>query len=225
MKHTEREMQSLKEEVKQMWKLVILQLERAKQSFINSDIESALEIMSREKRVDAFELKIDSDCENYIALYSPVAIDLRLILSLIKISITLERIGDFAVGIARHVIDDDCNKVEAKLVEELQVEKMLNTLIGMLSDGFVALESENTKISGKILAKDEEVDEIYHNSINILSDYMTNNPAFIRCGLKLLLLIRKLERIGDHCSNIVEEIVFYVDAKVLKHSGKKSSNE
>lgn len=225
MKHTEREMQSLKEEVKQMWKLVILQLERAKQSFINSDIESALEIMSREKRVDAFELKIDSDCENYIALYSPVAIDLRLILSLIKISITLERIGDFAVGIARHVIDDDCNKVEAKLVEELQVEKMLNTLIGMLSDGFVALESENTKISGKILAKDEEVDEIYHNSINILSDYMTNNPAFIRCGLKLLLLIRKLERIGDHCSNIVEEIVFYVDAKVLKHSGKESSNE
>ncbi|MGV8963125.1 MAG: phosphate signaling complex protein PhoU [Candidatus Saccharimonadaceae bacterium] len=225
MKHTEREMQSLKEEVKQMWKLVILQLERAKQSFINSDIESALEIMSREKRVDAFELKIDSDCENYIALYSPVAIDLRLILSLIKISITLERIGDFAVGIARHVIDDDCNNVEAKLVEELQLEKMLDTLIGMLSDGFVALESENTKISGKILAKDEEVDEIYHNSINILSDYMTNNPAFIRCGLKLLLLIRKLERIGDHCSNIVEEIVFYVDAKVLKHSGKKSSNE
>ena len=225
MKHTEREMQSLKEEVKQMWKLVILQLERAKQSFINSDIESALEIMSREKRVDAFELKIDSDCENYIALYSPVAIDLRLILSLIKISITLERIGDFAVGIARHVIDDDCNNVEAKLVEELQLEKMLDTLIGMLSDGFVALESENTKISGKILAKDEEVDEIYHNSINILSDYMTNNPAFIRCGLKLLLLIRKLERIGDHCSNIVEEIVFYVDAKVLKHSGKESSNE
>ena len=54
---------------------------------------------------------------------------------------------------------------------------------------------------------------------------MTNNPAFIRCGLKLLLLIRKLERIGDHCSNIVEEIVFYVDAKVLKHSGKESSNE
>ncbi len=225
MKHTEREMQSLKEEVKQMWKLVILQLEKAKQSFLNSDIESALEIMSREKRVDAFELKIDSDCENYIALYSPVAIDLRLILSLIKISITLERIGDFATGIARHVLDDDCNKVEAKLVEELQIEKMLDTLIGMLSDGFVALESENTKISGKILAKDEVVDEIYHNAINVLSDYMTKNSAYIRCGLKLILLIRKLERIGDHCSNIVEEIVFYVDAKVLKHSGNKSGNE
>ena len=225
MKYTQREMQSLKEEVKQMWKLVILQLEKAKQSFINSDIESALEILSREKRVDAFELKIESDCENYIALYSPVAIDLRLILSLIKISITLERIGDFAVGVARHVIDDDCNKVEVKLVEELQIEKMFDTLIGMLSDGFVALESENTKISGKILAKDEVVDGIYHNALYILTDHLTSNPVYIHCGLKLILLIRKLERIGDHCSNIVEEIVFFVDAKVLKHSDKKSSNE
>lgn len=225
MKYTQREMQSLKEEVKQMWKLVILQLEKAKQCFINSDIESALEILSREKRVDAFELKIESDCENYIALYSPVAIDLRLILSLIKISITLERIGDFAVGVARHVIDDDCNKVEVKLVEELQIEKMFDTLIGMLSDGFVALESENTKISGKILAKDEVVDGIYHNALYILTGHLTSNPVYIHCGLKLILLIRKLERIGDHCSNIVEEIVFFVDAKVLKHSDKKSSNE
>lgn len=221
MKHTEREMQSLKEEVKEMWRLVILQLEKAKQSFFHNDIESALEIMSREKRVDAFELRIDRDCENYIALYSPVAIDLRLILSLIKISNTLERIADFATGVARHVIDDDCNKVDAKLVEELRVMKMFDILIGMLSDGFVALESENTKISGKILAKDEVVDEIYHNAIDILSDYLPKNPAQIRCGLKLILLIRKLERIGDHCSNIVEEIVFYVDAKVLKHSGEK----
>ena len=90
----------------------------------------------------------------------------------------------------------------------------------MLSDVFVALESENTKIAGKILAKDEEVDNIYRNAIDVLTVYLENNPTFIYCGLKLLLLIRKLERIGDHCSNIVEEIVFYVDAKVLKHSGK-----
>lgn len=110
MKHTEREMLALREEVNQMWKLVISQLEKAKQSFLNGDVELAREIVSREKRVNAFELKIDSDCENYIALYSPVAVDLRLILSLIKISSTLERIGDFCDGIARYVIDDDCNK-------------------------------------------------------------------------------------------------------------------
>ncbi len=244
MKHTEKELQAVKNEVSEMWKLVMSQLEKAKQAFFNNDIELAREIASREKRVDAFELKIDSDCENYIALYSPVAVDLRLVLSLIKISSTLERIGDFAEGIARHVIEDDCNKISPQVLDELQMEKLFDTLIGMLSDSFVALESESTKISGKILAKDNEVDDIYHKSIDIITKWTTDNGQWtadsgqsgekplsvvsyhlsaenkVRCGLKLLLLIRKLERIGDHCSNIVEEIVFYVDAKVLKHGGK-----
>ena len=221
MKHTEKELQALKVEVSDMWKLVLSQLEKAKQSFLNGDVELAREIVSREKRVDAFELKIDSDCENYIALFAPVAIDLRLVLSLIKISITLERIGDFAEGIARHVIEEECDRLDIALIEELQLEKMFDTLISMLSDSFVALESENTRISGKIMAKDNEVDIYYHQAINILSNYMQQNPAQIRCGLKTILVIRKLERIGDHCGNIVEEIVFYIDAKVLKHGGKQ----
>ena len=227
----------MKEEVSQMWKLVLSQLEKSKQAFINGDIELAREIASREKRVDAFELKIDSDCENYIALYSPVAVDLRLVLSLIKISSTLERIGDFCEGIARHVIVDDCNKISPQIIEELQLEKMFESLISMLSDSFVALESENTKISGKILSKDDEVDTIYHNSLDILAKYLLDNDSElstlnsplstqkVRCVLKMILLIRKLERIGDHCSNIVEEIVFYVDAKVLKHCVKNEIYE
>ena len=221
MKHIEQELLTLREEVSEMWKLVMSQLEKARQSFFNQDIDLAREVVSREKRVNAFELKIDSDCENYIALYAPVAIDLRLALSLIKISLTLERIGDFAAGIARHVVDDDCNKIDPQVVEDLQIEKMFEVLASMLSDCFVALESENTKISGKIIAKDEHVDEIYRSAINILATWVESNPSMAYCALKTYLLMRKLERIGDHCNNIVEEIVFYVDAKVLKHRGNK----
>jgi phosphate transport system protein len=212
-------MQTLKEEVSQMWKLVLSQLEKAKQSFLNGDVELAREIVSREKRVDAFELKIDSDCENYIALFSPVAVDLRLVLSLIKISITLERIADFAESIARHVIEEDGHTLDAQVIEELQMEKIFDTLIVMLSDSFVALESENTRISGKIMAKDDEIDFLYRRSLDILAGYLQENPSMTVLGLKTVLILRKLERIGDHCDNIVEEIVFYVDAKVLKHGG------
>ncbi|MDR1225838.1 MAG: phosphate signaling complex protein PhoU [Prevotellaceae bacterium] len=222
MKHTERELQSLKEEVSQMWKLVLSQLEKAKQSYFSGDIELAREIASREKRVDAFELKIDSDCENYIALFSPVAVDLRLVLSLMKISSTLERIGDFSEGIARHVIEEDCNRMPPQMLEDLQLDRMFDMLTGMLSDSFVALESENTKLAGRILAKDKEIDAMYCNSIALIDRFLSENPSFIHCGLKTLLLIRKLERIGDHCGNIVEEIVFYVDAKVLKHGAKQN---
>lgn len=217
MKHTEQELAAIKEEVSQMWRLVLSQVEKSKQSLLDSDVELAREIISREKRVNSFELKIDSDCENYIALFNPVAVDLRLVLSLIKISNTLERIADFAEGIARHIIEDFCNGFTNELKEELRLESMFDTVIEMLSDSYVALESENTKISGKILAKDELIDEIYKKATGILADYMLNNPAQMVCGLKTMLMIRKVERMGDHCSNIVEEIVFYIDAKVLKH--------
>lgn len=221
MKHTERELTAIKEEVSQMWQLVLSQLEKSKQAFFNNDIEQAREVISREKRVNTFELKIDSDCENYIALYNPVAIDLRLVLSLIKISYTLERIGDFSEGIARHVVEDSCDTITGNLKEELCLATMFDTVIEMLSDSFVALDSENTKLSGKILAKDEMVDEIYRKAIKILADYMRKEPLQIECGLKTMLMLRKIERIGDHCSNIVEEIVFYIDAKVLKHTKNK----
>ena len=220
LKHTEQELATLKDEVNEMWKLTLSQLEKSKQAFLNKDVELAREIVSREKRIDAFELKIDSDGENYIALYSPVAIDLRLVLSIIKISSTLERIGDFAEGIARHVIEDECALMDSTVIEELQIETMFDIIITMLADSFVALDSENTKLSGKILAKDEQVDELYRKAIDTLASYIQNNPTQAVCSLKTLLLIRKLERIGDHCSNIVEEIVFYIDAKVLKHAKK-----
>lgn len=205
-----------------MWKLVLSQLEKSKQAFMNRDVELAHEVASREKRVDAFELKIDSDCENYIALFAPVAIDLRLVLSMIKICSTLERIGDFAEGIARHVINDECLQVDRALIDELQIETMFETVISMLTDSYAALESENTKLTGKIIAKDEVVDELYHRAVRLIADYIRAHPEMTECGLNTMLMIRKLERIGDHCSNIVEEIVFYIDAKVLKHGTKQS---
>jgi len=190
MKHLEKELVILKEEVSEMWKLVLSQLEKAKQCYLNKDLELAREIASREKRVDAFELKIESDCENYIALYSPVAVDLRLVLSLIKISITLERIGDFAEGVARHVIEEETEYLDSAIIEELQMEKIFDIIITMLSDSYVALETENTRISGKIMAKDDEVDTLYHQSINVLSDHLQKNPSKANCALKTILMIR-----------------------------------
>ncbi|MDR3137564.1 MAG: phosphate signaling complex protein PhoU [Tannerellaceae bacterium] len=219
MKHNEKELNGLKEEVGLMWELVISQLEKAKAALLGSDVALAREIVSREKRVDAFEIKIDSDCENYIALYNPVAIDLRLVLSLIKLSITLERIGDFCEGIARHVADEECNEMGSKLAETLQIGHMFDVLLGMLKGSYEAFEGETTEGCGEILRMDDEVDKVYRSSLDIIGEYIRKQPDLTNCGLRLVLLVRKLERIGDHCSNIVEEIVFYVDAKVLKHGG------
>ena len=222
IKHTEKELLLLRDEVSRMWQLVLSQLEKSKQAMLDNDLELAHEVISREKRVDAFELKVSADGENYIALYSPVAVDLRLVLALIRICGTLERIGDFAEGIARFVIANTSPAMIQALKEPLQLKRMFEKVISMLSESFVLLESENTKLSGKILIKDEAVDELYHNALEVLAAHIGKNPADAVCALETMIVLRKIERVGDHCSNIVEEIVFYVDAKVLKHHHKNN---
>lgn len=217
MKHNEQELLFLKEELSRMWKLVISQVEKSKQAFLNNDVNQALEIISLERRVDAFELKMDSNCENYIALYSPVAIDLRLILSILKISITLERIADYAAGVARHSTEHECHPFSSKMKDVLEIEAMYDVLLGMLTDCLVAFTTGNTKNSGHILAKDKEVNEIFRKAFNRLAEQTGKEPQSALCGLKTILVLQKLERIGDHCSNIVEELVFYIEAQVLKH--------
>jgi len=220
MKNSDKEMLLLKEEIYKMWELVISQLEKAKQAFMHNDVDLALEIITLERRVNAFELKVDSNCENYIALFSPVAIDLRLVLSTQKIGIFLERIGDLAAGVARHIADRDESQLDEQLKEGLDLENLFDTLLQMLSDCFVQFRTESTHAYRKILAKEEVINKFYRQSFQRTADYLKTHPEEIPHGLKAILLIDRLERIGDYCSNIVEEIVFYVKAKVLKHRGK-----
>jgi phosphate transport system protein len=219
MKHTEKELLALRGEVAEMWNLVLSQFGKARQAYINDDLAVAREIASRERRVNSYELKIESDCENFIALYSPVAVDLRLVLSLIRIGITLERIGDFADGVARHVLSKDGISGCERLKADLKIDLMFETVTGMLSESFLALDGEDAGLPGKILSMDVTVDEIYHGATSIISEAIRGGEITAEQGLSTMLVIRKIERAGDHCGNIVEDIVFYTDAKVLRHSG------
>src|ERR1044072_757467 len=109
MNHLEKEIKALKDEVLNMWSLVQSQLTKSKKALLSFDEVLAREITVKEDRVNAYELKIDLDCENILALSSPVAVDLRFVLAALKINTNLERIGDIAEGIARFVIDVEEN--------------------------------------------------------------------------------------------------------------------
>jgi len=221
MKYLEKEMLALRNEVLDMWALVSSQLEKTRDALINNDKDLAREVISREKRVNAYELKIDSDCENYIALYGPVAVDLRLVLSLLKINETLERIGDFCEGISRFVIEMHEEKYES-LVKEMKLKEMFDELMEMFVGARQSLEAEETKMAGCLFAKDDYVDSLFRESVEKLAEYIQKHPEDALTCIYLAIVSRRLERIGDHCNNIVEEIVFYIDAKVLKHAGKTS---
>ncbi|HEY5408645.1 MAG TPA: phosphate signaling complex protein PhoU [Ginsengibacter sp.] len=216
MTQFETELQDAKSEIINMWDLVLLQLTKAKDAMLRFDKDLAREVISKEKRVNAFELKIDRDCENIFALYCPVAIDLRFLLAVLKINNNLERIGDIAEGIARYIVDSPV-KYNAEILEAAEVIKMFEDSISILTDTRVAFEFENTLLARTIFSRDDILDDINKRADDNISKFIRKDPDVISQSLYILSIIRKLERVGDQSKNIAEEIIFFVEAKVLKH--------
>lgn len=222
MKIIEHEIASLKNSISEMWALVHQQLYNAGEAMLTGDKELAYQVISRERRVNAFELKIDSDCEDIIALYAPVAIDLRFVLAMYKINTNLERLGDFAESIARFTSNlPQGEPIDPQLIKETRVEEMLKELLSMIALSKEAFEKESSQIASGIFMKDNLVDEINHDSTPIIARYIEEHPGSALTGLYMAGVIRKMERFGDHCTNIAKELIFYLDAKVMKHMGKK----
>jgi len=221
MRQLEQELTSLRHDVIDMWKLVISQVSNSGEAILSFDKELAQKVSMRERKVDAYELKIDSECENIIALHQPVAIDLRFVLAVFKINSNLERIADFAYGISRMLIANPSVILDAELITNTNVRVMISEVNKMLTQGLDAFENEKSNFAAAIFSEDYQVDEINNNAARIVADYIQKNPDRAFECLQLIAAIRKLERIGDHCSNIAEEIFFYIDAKVLKHAPKK----
>ena len=224
MTHLEEELKSLKSEITEMWLLVISQLHKTREALIQFDKDLAREVVATEKRVNAQELKIDRDCENIIALFNPVAVDLRTVLAILKINNNLERSGDIAEGIAKYIIFADL-PFDEELLNSTEILRMYEESSVILEDVLKSFENEDTKLARSIFRRDEVVDEINNNATAIVADYIGRHTDKIEQGLYIISMIRKLERIGDHCKNIAEEIIFNIEAKVLKHKGKKRKEE
>ena len=221
MRHLEQELKALRQDIIDMWKLVISQVSTAGDAILTFDKDLALQVSLREKKVDAYELKIDNDCENIIALNQPVAVDLRFVLAVLKINSNLERIADFAYGISRLVINHPTLILDAELAVNANLSQMIEMVKTMLSQGLDALENENSSIATSIFNEDGQVDNYNNEAAKIIAEYIQQYPDRAYACLQFISVFRKLERIGDHCSNMAEEIFFYLDAKVLKHSPKQ----
>ncbi len=169
--------------------------------------------------MNAFELKIDRECENVFALFNPVAIDLRFVLAVLKINSCLERIGDMSEGIAKYVIDVD-NPFDEELIRVTQIKQMFDLSSEMFRDIEKAFETEDTKLARTIFKNDEILDQINLSGSDKVMEYIKTHPENIKQSLHVLSMLRKLERVGDYCKNIAEEIIFYIEAKVLKHNQK-----
>lgn len=224
MTHLDEELSLLKGELTNMWQLAISQLVKTREALVQFDRDLARQVVSAEKRVNSMELKIDRDCENILALYNPVAVDLRTVLAILKINNNLERTGDISEGVAKYIIYAK-EPFDQELLDSTRILEMYDQTNEILEDVLKAFETEDTRLARSIFKRDEVIDEINVSSNTIIADYIRAHPEKIEECLYLVSMIRKLERVGDHCKNIAEEIIFNIEAKVLKHKSKKKKNE
>jgi phosphate transport system protein len=215
----EPELQALSENLLDMLSMVKDQMEKCKQAIQKKDVDIAREVMEDERKINIQELAIDRDCENILALFTPVATDLRLVLATLNISNDLERIADSAKSLAKFV--KKAGKNEFKWMASLQFLPMLDVLVSMLKEMGTALKKTDTKPALKAVKKDEELNDYFKDALKATAKLTQEYPDDSKSILMLLLLARNLERAGDLTKNIAEEIVFHLEARVVKHKGGK----
>lgn len=220
MSNLEVELDQLKNDLLEMTNLVKTQLEKSRNVAVENDLDLADEIIANDKRINGLELKIDKDCENILALYAPVAIDLRFILASLKINHDLERIGDHAEGIAKY-LKDIGEKIDPELLKKFKIMEMYSKAITMLEDIHEALLNDDTKLARKIFKKDDFLNKKNKKATRYAITAIKENPEKAKVIIPLLSIIRKIERVGDLTKNLGEEIIFHIEAKVLKHKKKE----
>lgn len=216
MNPIEVEIDKINDSVIEMIKLVKIQLQRSKEAFMNLDKDLASQIIHTESRVNSLELSIDKYCENTIARFCPVATDLRFIVSMLKINSDLERIGDYAAGIASYV-EEMSKRVPGEVLKKTRTSDMFDLAVGMMEFIEDAYLNENSKKMKKLFSRDNDLNTINRDKSDIISDHLTHKPKDAVECLYVHSTIKKLERVGDHAKNIAENYIFFTDAKVMKH--------
>jgi phosphate transport system protein len=173
-----------------------------------------------EQQINQDHIRVDNECMTFLAKQGPVAKDLRLILSLIKINTDLERMGDQSVNIAHTGKDYLSRTPVSDLADILKMSVLVRKMVKDSLDCFVR---EDVEMAQKILLVDDEVDELKSKVFQNLTEYIRKNPENVLPALDLILIARNLERLGDHATNIAEDVIFVSTGKDIRHGGKYSS--
>ncbi len=198
----------------------LTQVQKANESLINFDTDLAEEVMNIENHINSLNLKIDKDCELFLALHNPVAVDLRFITAIKNINTELERIGDHAYGIAQYIAEKEV-KVSKEIISALGYDKMFDIVMDMFQNIIDAYENKDVKIARKVFKKDKKVNKIYFNAYEKIEELIKKDINTTKQCLIMFAVLKKIEQIGDLLKNIAGDIIFYIDATVMKHKKKK----
>jgi phosphate transport system protein len=215
-RHSHDDLRALAGKLTAMGGLVESRVKDAMAALIQRQADLAVRVASGDAAVNDIELEVDDLCMKFLALQSPVASDLRLVRSIIKVNTDLERVGDQAVNIAQSVL-----RLVAlpPLRPTLEIGLLGDTAIGMLHDSLTAFVTQDVANARSVLERDDMADELRDSIFRILLTHMMADPGVIERALGLILVSRSLERIADHATNIAEELIFVVEGRVVRHGG------
>jgi phosphate transport system protein len=214
-RHFEHDLEELKQRLLWMGSLAESAVHKAVQAVLDAEESFAEQVLEEENTINEMQIEIDDRVQRLLALQQPMAVDLRFILAVSRINNDLERIGDQGVNIAQSAL---------RILRHPQVKpyvdlpRMSELAEGMVRDSLNALVHHDQELAKSVLARDDEVDRIRDQMFRELLTYMMENSAVVFPAFELILVAKNLERIGDHATNIAEDVIYMIAGRDVRHA-------
>jgi phosphate transport system protein len=205
---------SVKQNLVRMGSEVERMIDDSMRSLVERDNALAEEVRRHDEEIDSLEKSIDEACFTILATQQPTAVDLRFLVAVMKITNDLERIGDSAVNITKSVLRIN---TEPPLKPYIDLPAMSDTAARMMHDSLEALVNRDSDLALDVCRRDQKLDDLYKQLFRELLTFMIEKPETVSRALHLLLVARNLERIGDHATNVAEDVIYYVDGRDIRH--------
>jgi phosphate transport system protein len=212
--HFQEELEALQSRLLEMGGLAEERVRACIDALESRDLGVVAQVMGGDEPINQLHIEIDNRCFRLLALYQPMATDLRAIVSAVKINTDLERVGDLAVNIAEAAQRYTTHPPVKKLIDIPTMGTIAQT---MLRDALDAYVRRDTALAHAVLNADDQLDALKTQVFRDLLTYMLKDPATVEPALDLILISRHLERIGDHATNIAEDVIFMVSAQDVRH--------
>jgi len=213
-KRLQKELEKIKKRILSLGGMVEERVSMAKRAIDSIDRTLANQIMKTDYEIDELEVEVEEECLKILALHQPVAVDLRFLVAVIKINNDLERIGDQAVNIAERV--ENISK-RPRLDLSLDYEHMAEKATSMLRMSLDALVNLDLDLAFQVLTLDDEVDHMEREMYDYIKEEIRKKPDAAGYLINFLFISRHLERIGDHSTNIAEEVIYLIEGEIVRH--------
>jgi len=216
------ELDKLKERILLLGSMVEENVRNAIRAFLDNDLALAQQVKARDDDIDRTEIAVEEECLRILALHQPVAGDLRFVVTVLKINNDLERIGDLASKIAKKLLFlRREHKLRGTVTVPTELSAMHETAMRQLQDSLDAFVNDDADLAYRVLVLDDEVDEAKHVIRRRLEEIQQQDPGQHVYLSSVLSITRSLERIGDHATNIAEDVIYMLQGRIIRHDPKE----